>query len=168
MVIGVLKHRALPILRAGAPNPRNRNLCGQPRTLDRSAYPRSITSDPTVLEDCCLPAKVMNEDTAYKLVVPISGIDPRHVYVLAAPHSVLVEIRTKCVIPHEMDGAAINENTQQRISREFTLTDEIEAGTAAVRISGDSLEITAIKSRSEHEPWSELIHFDTRGSLGYA
>lgn len=165
----MLKHRAVPILRGGTTSTlRNRNFCGQPRTLDRSAYPRSITSDPVVLEDCCLPAKIVNEDTAYKLVVPISGIDPRHVYVLAAPHSVLVEIRTKCVIPHEVDGAAVNENTQQRISREFTLPDEIEAGTAAVRISGDSLEITAAKSPSEHEPWSELIHFDTRGSLGYA
>jgi len=34
----------------------------------------------------------------------------------------------------------------------------------AVRISGNSIEITAVKSQSEHETWSELIHFDTRGS----
>ena len=108
------------------------------------------------------------EDTSeYKIVAPLTGIDPRSVYVFATPRSVLIEFRFKRVVSHPMIDGSATETIKERISREFSLPCEIERGTTTVAICGESLQITARKSTQEQQkPWSQFIHFDTRASLG--
>jgi HSP20 family molecular chaperone IbpA len=103
----------------------------------------------------------------YKLVVPLAAIDPRKIYVFAAPHALLIEIRLKSTICHPTTNAPVTEAIDRRISREFNLPIEIERGRTKVEMHGESLHITARKSQeTEQASWSELVHLDTRPSWG--
>jgi HSP20 family molecular chaperone IbpA len=107
--------------------------------------------------------EIAEEATEYKIIVPLSGIDPRKIYVFATPRSLLIEIRSKITVPHELDQALVMEGIDHRVSREFRLPVEIEQGGTEVQIGGESLDITARKSeRQQQLPWSQLIHFDMR------
>lgn len=111
--------------------------------------------------------EITEDDAEYQIIVPLSGVDPRKIYVLATSQSLLIEIRFKLGVCHELDRAPVMESIDKRISREFTLPVEIEQGGTTVEIRGGSLLITARKSEQEQEsPWSQLIHFDTRAGLG--
>jgi HSP20 family molecular chaperone IbpA len=106
-----------------------------------------------------LPVEIAENKLAYGLIVPLSGIDPRKIYVLAGPRSLLVEFRMKDNVRHASGGVA--EKTECRISREFTVPDGIEAHSTTVRVCGDSLQITARKAREAQQGhWSELVRFD--------
>jgi HSP20 family molecular chaperone IbpA len=112
-----------------------------------------------------MPIDVVEEPTEYKVVVPLSGIEPRRFFVLAMPRSLLIEMRLKSRISHLTLNALVSESVDHRISREFNLPVEIEQGGTTARVCGEFLEITARKSEhSQQACWSELIHFDTRPS----
>lgn len=112
-----------------------------------------------------MPIEIAEGRSDYEVIVPLSGIDPRKIYVFAKPQSLLIEVRFKSIVHHETSG--ITERVQRRISREFLLPAELEAHTTTVRVCGDSLRIRARKSEEDEQAsWSEMIHFDTRGSLG--
>jgi HSP20 family molecular chaperone IbpA len=97
--------------------------------------------------------------------VPLCGADLRQVYVLAGPHSIVVEIRTRKAIDHA--HAVITEVQDERITREFRLNAEIKEGATALRRIGDELEITCMKADGpEDRIWSELVRFNTRASVG--
>jgi len=111
--------------------------------------------------------EIAEAETEYKIVVPLSGIDARKIHVFATPRSLLIEIRSKSNIRHELGDALVLENIDHRVSRELTLPVEIEQGGTHVQIHGESLHITALKSEwQEQPPWSQLIQFNTRAGLG--
>lgn len=127
----------------------------------------SLIRAPLGREEELLPVDVWCEGPEYKLVVPLSGIDPRNVYVFATPHSVLIEIRFKNSLSHESEQGPVIETVERRISRELSLPIGIEERATSVHVCGDCLQITARQAGPEHPAsWSELIHFDTRKSLG--
>jgi len=122
---------------------------------------------PIVWNDEPLPIEVAEAESEYSIILPLSGIDPRNIYVFAKPRSLLIEIRWKSSTHHPVSNAHITENVERRISRELNLPTEIEERATTVRISGDFLQVTARKSRHDQQTsWSELIRFDTRASLG--
>ena len=111
------------------------------------------------------PIEISGGKSDYRVIVPLSGIDPRKIYVFAKPQALLIEFRLKSSVRYDTSNVA--ENIECRMSREFLLPAAIEAHSTVVRVCGDSLYITARKAEGEAQhPWSELIHFDTRGSLG--
>lgn len=118
-------------------------------------------------EDESASIEVTEDETEYNVLVPLSGIDPRKIYVFATPQSLLIEIRSKSTVRHELGRAPAMESIDKRISREFTLPIAIEQGATIVEIRGGSLLIRARKSDVEQPSlWSQLIHFDTRAGLG--
>jgi HSP20 family molecular chaperone IbpA len=122
-----------------------------------------------IQQDESLPIEVAEDESEYKIIVSLSGIDPRKIYVFATPRSLLIEIRFKSTIYHDLPRALVTESIDRRISREFSLPIEIVQGATRVQISGDSLHITARKSEREQETsWSQLIHVDTLASLDLA
>ena len=122
---------------------------------------------PFVWADEVLPADISCERSEYRIVVPLSGIDPRNIYVFANPRSLVVEIRLKSEIHHESGKGPVAETSERRISREFALPTEIEERATIVRVCGECLQIIAREALGEHSTsWSELIQFDTRRSVG--
>jgi HSP20 family molecular chaperone IbpA len=104
--------------------------------------------------------EVRESPMAYYIVVPLSGMDARNFYVIATPHSILIEIRLNRVRHHEITEASIIERIDQRVEREFALPAEIEKGKTTIRIAPDSLFITAPKARqNQGGTWSQLIAF---------
>lgn len=127
-----------------------------------SAIPR-----PLPWPDESLPIEIVEGPLGYKLIAPLCGIDPHKIYVFAMPRLLLVEIRYKTSICHELATALVTERIDRRISREFDLPNEIEQGATTVQVCGESLEITVRKTQQDKQAsWSQLIHFDTRSSLG--
>ena len=109
--------------------------------------------------------KVAESQSEYKIIVQLSGIDPRHIYVFAMPQSILIEIRFKSLVRHETLKPAVMESIDQRIAREFSLPVEIEQGATTIRTCGESLVVTARKAKERQETsWSQLIQFDMRVS----
>lgn len=108
------------------------------------------------------PLIEITEDSAeYTFIVPLAGIDPRRIYVFARPRSLLIEIRLKNSVCHELVRASVMESIDRRIARELTLPINIEHGTTRVCVNGEFLHITARKSEHEQSrAWSELIHFE--------
>jgi HSP20 family molecular chaperone IbpA len=127
----------------------------------------SVIPPPLTWQDESLPIEIAEGQSEYKVIVPLSGIDPRKIYVFAMPRSLLIEIRFKSSIRHQMINALVTESIDRRISREFTLPIEIAHGATTVQVCGESLHITARKSEHDQQTsWSQLIHFDSRASLG--
>jgi HSP20 family molecular chaperone IbpA len=110
---------------------------------------------------------IAENQSQYRIIVPLLGIDPRKIHVFVMAHSLLIEIRFKTSVHHQMTNGVVMESINRRILREFNLPIEIEEGTTTVQVCGASLHITARKSGSDRQAsWSQLIHFDTRASLG--
>lgn len=127
----------------------------------------SAISRPKAWQDESPSIEITEAQTDYKIIVPLSGIDPRKIYLFATPRSLLIEIRSKSTVCHELPGATATEKIDHRISRELTLPAGIKQGGTTVELRGASLLITARKSDCEQPaPWSQLIHFDTRAGLG--
>ena len=157
--------------------PDSTELFEAPAPSTRTAYRRTLRSwpnasvvvrtRPLARQEESGAIEVAEDTLQYIIVVPLAGIDPRSVYVFAMPRSLLIEFRAKRVVSHKMINGFMTESIKQRISREFSLPVEIEQGRTIVKVCGDSLQITARKSQEEQQkPWSQLIHFDTRTSLG--
>jgi HSP20 family molecular chaperone IbpA len=105
----------------------------------------------------------------YEIRIPLTGTDFRNVYVFATSHSVLVELRVKDTIYHQTGAAILREEVDRRIAREFNFPEEIRQGSTTVQVVGDELQITCLKTQEPQEkPWSELVPFNTRASLGCA
>jgi HSP20 family molecular chaperone IbpA len=118
---------------------------------------------PDIQQDESLPISIAENQSEYSIVVPLAGIDPRKIHVLATPRSLVIEIHSKSTVWHALTRAPVTESIDRRISRELTLPIEIEQGATTVRVTHDSLHITARKSEHNQETsWSQLIHFDTR------
>lgn len=136
-------------------------ICRKPNT--------SVIARPLAGQDESLSIEVVERESEYQLSMPLSGIDPRKVYVLVAPHSLLIEIRFKNVMRHQAIRAVVTESINWQMVREFNLPAEIEQGGTTVRLYGETLQITARKSQHDRQTsWSQLIHFDTRPSLSCA
>jgi HSP20 family molecular chaperone IbpA len=117
--------------------------------------------------DKSVPIEIAENQSQYRIIVPLLGIDPRKIHVFVMAHSLLIEIRFKTSVHHQMANGVVMESINRRILREFNLPIEIEEGTTTVQVCGASLHITARKSGSDRQAsWSQLIHFDTRASLG--
>jgi len=127
----------------------------------------SVIPRPLVWQHEPPPIEIAEGQSEYKVIVPLSGIDPGKIHVVATPRSLLIEIRLKSSVRHQMTNAVVTESIDRRISREFSLPIEIERGTTTVQVRGEFLQITARKSPHDQQAsWSQLIHFDTRASLG--
>lgn len=138
--------------------------------------PRRVSQPETRLAGCAcsnrvvfgqpLPDLTIHETaTAYRILVPLKGVDLRHVYVFATPRAILVEIRIKTALVHA--GTVHKEIQEQRLLRELRLGAVLKEGTTAVRAVGTDLEITCIKAvNAEEKAWSEMVRWDTRASLG--
>lgn len=113
------------------------------------------------------PSELIEGQAEYKLLIPLAGIDPRRAYVLAKPQSVCIEYRSKGTISHETSVPPLLEAIECRVSREIVLPAEIDTRSTTVQVCGDSLFITARKAQGhKRNSSSELVQFDTRGSLG--
>lgn len=111
------------------------------------------------------PIEVTDTASGFRIVVPLNGIDARHFYVFALPHSVLIEMRMRTATVH--CGADCEETQNQRVTRELRLTNAIKEGGTTVRLLGSNLEITCSKApRLDDKAWSELIQLQTHCSLG--
>jgi HSP20 family molecular chaperone IbpA len=109
------------------------------------------------------PIQITETQIEYKVVVPLSGIDPRKIFVFAMPQSIVIEVRLKSMTHHKMPIAAVIESVDERIVRELSLPVEIEQNASTCRISGESLLIKAPKARqNQTDSWSQLIPFDNR------
>jgi HSP20 family molecular chaperone IbpA len=112
------------------------------------------------------PIEVAETQLEYKFIVPLSGIDPRKIYVFAMPRSILIEIHFKSMMHHKTATAGVMETIDQRIVREFNLPAEIEQGAATIRIYGESLLIAARKARRiQSTSWSQLLPVEARGAV---
>jgi HSP20 family molecular chaperone IbpA len=126
-----------------------------------------VKCKPLILETGVPSIQVTEDRDTYRILVPMSGIDLRHVYVLAAPQSLLIEIRVRKTVQHEQDDPVDAEVEDRRVSRELKLRHPIERRRTVVDTVGDLLRITSVKaSAAEENMWSDLVHFDTRASLG--
>lgn len=133
-----------------------------PRCAATSVGPtgHAIPSFPACQHEC-LPIEIVESESEYKIVMPLSGIDRRKTYLFATSHSLLIEIRFKTSIRHQVNKSMVAESIDRRISREFTFPTEIEHGSTTVQICGESIQITARKSRHNQDAsWSQLIEFD--------
>jgi HSP20 family molecular chaperone IbpA len=127
----------------------------------------SVFPGPLTWQDESLPIEIAEGPSEYKVILPLCGIDPRKIHVLAMPRSLLIEICFKSSVRHQVTNAFVTESVDRRISREFSLPIEIEKGATTVQVWGECLHITARKSEHDQQPpWSHLIHFNTRASLG--
>jgi HSP20 family molecular chaperone IbpA len=57
--------------------------------------------------------------------MPLSGIDPRKVFVFAMPRSIVIEVRFRRLTNHKMPMAAVLESIDERVVREFSLPVEM-------------------------------------------
>lgn len=111
------------------------------------------------------PVRVEDDALSYKLIMSLRGIEPRMVYVIASPRSVLIEIRHKSVarLP---TTSGITESLDRRTSREFYFPVEICRGGTSVFVRAGVLEITAQKSPDNQlAQWSELINAVTLNAV---
>jgi len=158
--------------------PRKRSLRRVPVRKERASSKTTHPSAPEPSVFFVVPApsidasqavNVEERDTAYTVVLGLSGIDPRTVSVLARPHSLLVEVSVDEVLRHTLVHEQAVEVAHQSISREFRFPTSIERGCTVIQIRGAFLEIVAQKARGEKEEyWSDLIRFDSRSSRGCA
>lgn len=120
----------------------------------------ALPSWPLVWQPEFAPLEVTESPTAYHIVAPLSGMDARNFYVIATPHSILIEIRLNRVKHHKTTETSLLERIEQRIERELALPAEIEKGKTTIRTAPGSLFITAPKAQqSQSETWSQLVAF---------
>jgi HSP20 family molecular chaperone IbpA len=125
----------------------------------------SFDCEPIATRDLLPPATITETEDTLRILIPLYGVDLRHVYVIATARSIIVEIRMKNRIDHE--GVAMTEVQEQRMIRELKFLTNIEERTTGVRVVRGELEITCTKADSgDDRGWSDLMHFDTRASLG--
>jgi HSP20 family molecular chaperone IbpA len=102
----------------------------------------------------------------YTVIVPMTGIDLRQVFVVATPHTLLIEVRDRESVNYEGNGPVFSEIRDRRVSRELRLRHPIEKDVHLHR-NANQLLITCRKTATgEEQSWSELLRFDTRASLG--
>lgn len=113
--------------------------------------------------DECLPVDIADAASEYIFTLPLTGLDARSIFILAAPRSLLIEVRFKKTVSHGATGTIIAETIDRRTAREFTLPIEIERNGTTAHVIGDQLQITARKAQGDElRPWSQLVHFDVR------
>jgi HSP20 family molecular chaperone IbpA len=96
----------------------------------------------------------------------MTGIDLRQVFVVATPHTLLIEVRDRESVNYEGNGPVFSEIRDRRVSRELRLRHPIEKNVRLHR-NANQLLITCRKTATgEEQSWSELLRFDTRASLG--
>src|SRR5271166_4321446 len=83
---------------------------------------------PTAARDVAQTVNVEERDSAYTVVMGLSGIDPRAVSVLARPHSLLIELNVNDLFRHQLVTGQAVEIVHQSVSREFRFPSEIERG----------------------------------------
>lgn len=128
---------------------------------------KPIGSQPLVFLTQLPPVKPNEDGGEYKILVPTRGIDLRHIYLVATPVSLLIEVRIRNSIKHDEADPVFAEIEYQRISRELRFRHPIEERGTIVQVRGAALQITCRKAAtSEEKSWSEMLHFDTRASLG--
>jgi HSP20 family molecular chaperone IbpA len=102
----------------------------------------------------------------YTVVVPMTGVDPRQVFVTATPDTLLIEIRDRETVNHEGNGPVFSKIQDRRASRELRFRHPIEKG-ISLRVNRNQLLITCRQAPArEEQSWSELLRLDTRASLG--
>jgi HSP20 family molecular chaperone IbpA len=150
---------------------------GAPSQQTVASRPSSICKKPnaSAITRLCNEEKepasieIIEKEFEYQFSMPLSGIDPRRVYVFVTPHALLIEIRFKNMVLHQAITGAVIESINGQIVREFSLPAEIEQGATTVRLYEGTLQITARKSQqAQRTSWSQLVDFDAKPSLGRA
>jgi HSP20 family molecular chaperone IbpA len=140
------------------------NTFGRERATETSR--QGFDDEPIVLGES-LPAMCITETRlGLTLLVPLNGVDARHVYVIATPQAVVIEIRIRKAVPHS--GTIYQELQDQCVTRELRLHEAIKKGSTNVRFGRNGVEITCTKEPGLNDKsWSEFMHLNTRGSLGF-
>lgn len=126
-----------------------------------------IGSQPLVFLTQLPPVEPVENGGEYEILVPTNGIDLRHFYVVATPDALLIEVRIRSSFKHDEADPVFAEIQNQRISRELRFRHPIEERGTMVQVRGGELQITCRKAAiSDDKSWSEILHFDTRASLG--
>ncbi len=126
-----------------------------------------VQCKPLALRKSIPQLRVIEDRDQYTILVPLKGIDLRQVFILAAPRSLLIEVRVREILQDQGNDLIEAEVENQRISRELTLRHPIRRGRTAVDTVGGLLRITSLKApEATEDHWSDLVHFDTRASLG--
>ena len=121
------------------------------------------TPRPPLGENECLPIEIADALSEYKFTLSLTGLDARNIFILAAPRSLLIEVRFKKNVSHDATGALVSEIINRRLTREFNLPAEIERNGTTAQVKGDRLHITARKAQAgERRAWSQLVYFDVR------
>lgn len=111
------------------------------------------------------PIRVLDWGPTFRFLVPLGNIDPNRFYVIAKPAGILIETRTNNTICHVQDGFI--EVQDQRLIRELKFPLTLKRGSTVVKILENELEITCAEAdHPDDTPWSELIRFNSRASLG--
>ncbi len=148
-----------------APTIAKRPLSGRTPLVMRSTSAIVIRPRALTCREELDPIDVIERKSDYEVVLPLSGIDPRKVYVIAKPQELLIEFRLKSSAQHA--SGKVTETTECRILREFKFPTEIQRHTTVIHLRAGSLHIRIHKAENgPQDPWSELIHFNTRGSFG--
>lgn len=106
------------------------------------------------------PAMHVEEDGAsYKFTVALlPGTESRFVYIMAAPRSIIIEVRRTSCEKQKVRDSHITENLDFRFSREFHLPHDITRGMTTAHLQYGVLEMTAQKYTGEQSAsWSEFI-----------
>jgi HSP20 family molecular chaperone IbpA len=133
---------------------------------------KSVAETRATTADCQLAsfkspalASITETESQFRILLPLDGIDAQYVSMFATPQAVLVEVRIKNAITH--CSANCQEIQQERFTRKIKLHNPIKKGATTVRLLGNNLEINCTKATdSGKKGWSELLHLDTRSSLG--
>lgn len=111
------------------------------------------------------PIHVKETAAGFQIAVPVGDIDLRRVWVFASPRAIRIEIRSRAIQSHAQAGC--EEVDEQRIVRELKLPHAIQEGRTCVMPLGNELQIACLKDgTADDATWAELLHFDTRASIG--
>ncbi len=137
---------------------------GRRSQLCRDTESKGLESPAITFGSTLPPIRVLDWGPTFRLLVPLANIDPNRFYVIAKPGGILIETRTSNT-GRVTDGFI--EVQDQRLIRELKFPFTLKRGSTVVKILETELEITFAKAdQTDDAPWSELIRFNSRASLG--
>ncbi|MBV9035367.1 MAG: hypothetical protein JO182_12840 [Acidobacteriaceae bacterium] len=126
---------------------------------------KAIRTQPFPLDKKLPPFQWSESTGECTIMVPVAGVDLRQIFILATPDTLLIEFRDRETLKQEGYSPVFSETRDRRVSRELRLRHPIEKG-ICLQIYGSEMRITCRKARTQEEPWSELLYYNTRASLG--
>lgn len=139
------------------------------KAVGRDTATRNVMDDcdcePIPIGEVLAPISVLETESTVSVSVPLNGVDARHIYVLASPHAITIEILIRHAVSHSTIVYA--ELQHQCVQRELHFYTRIKEASTGARLAGNKIEITFNKEPlSDEKTWSEMIPINTRASLG--